>query len=158
MTEATLTLEQAWGLSGLSIREQIMRVLLTRAQALVPTASRDPVRVPVEMLPRLVVQDQTETGREPVYRKHQMVLPVVCEYSDRIIIDDHSLSSAGNYLLANLLQAMLTPDITLGGLCSELRYETATIDYPEGGDSIIRVTVGLTVHYGFAFGNPFSIN
>lgn len=157
MTDVTLTLDQAWAINGLSVREQIMHTLLARAQTLVPTATRDPERVPVEMLPRLIVQDQTETGRESVYRKHQMALRVVCEYSDRIIVDDHSLSSAGNFLLANLLQALLSPDITLGGLCSEVRYETSTIDYPDGGDSIIRVTVGLTIAYAFALGNPFSL-
>jgi len=157
MTDVTLTLDQAWAINGLSVREQIMHALLTRAQTLVPTATRDSERVPVEMLPRLIVQDQTETGRDPAYRKHQMALRVVCEYSDRVIVDDHSLSSAGNFLLANLLQALLSPDITLGGLCSEVRYETSTIDYPDGGDSIIRVTVGLTIAYAFALGNPFSL-
>lgn len=157
MTDAVMTLGQAWSLSGLSVREQIMSALLERAKLLVPAATRDPERVPVEQLPRLIVQDQSESGREPAYRKHQLSLRVVCEYSDRIILDDHSLSSAGNYLLANLLQALLNPDITLGGLCTEIRYETSTIDYPEGGDSVIRVTVGLTVNYSFAFGDPFSL-
>lgn len=157
MTAPAANYRIGWKRDGRPIREQIMAELLDRAKILVPAATRDPERVPVEQLPRLIVQDQTESAREPAYRKHQMSLRVVCEYSEQVIADDCALSSSGNYLLASLLQALLNPDITLGGLCSEIRYETSTIDYPEGGDSVIRVTVGLTVNYSFAFGDPFSL-
>lgn len=157
MTDPVATYRQTWNREGLPIREQIMTELLDRARLLVPAATRDPQRVPSDMLPRLIVQDQTESGRDPAYRKHQMALRVVCEYSEQVLADDCELSRSGNVLLANLLQALLSPDITLGGLCSEVRYETSTIDYPDGGDSIIRVTVGLTIAYAFALGNPFSL-
>ena len=158
MTEASLSLSQTWRLTGLqSIREKILTEILVRAKTLVSTASRDPTRIPAEDLPFLTVNDGVESGRETAYRKHLMSLRVLCEYADRIDVETYDLSTAGNYMLATLISAIMQPDVTLGGLCEQIRYETSTIDYQEGGDSVIRVTVGFTVLYGFAIGNPYSL-
>jgi hypothetical protein len=140
----------------LSIREQIMVQLLERARTYVPAATRDPIRRKEAGLPQLVLQDVAEAKDVPVFRKHQLLLTVSATLVDAIDPQSQSLSTLANQHLARLIAALLMPDMTLGGLCNAIEYESSAIRYPEPGEIVLGVSVMFSVRYSIALGNPYS--
>lgn len=141
----------------LAIREQIMRQLLERARAYLPSATRDPIRRQDKQLPRLVLQELGEAKDVPVFRKHNLVLTVSVSLADAIDPRSESLSSVANAHIAGLLSALMNPDGSLGGLCDSLDYESSAIRYPEPGDIVLGVSLIISVRYAIAYGNPYSV-
>jgi hypothetical protein len=140
----------------LSIREQIMRQLLERARAYIPSATRDPIRRQDKQLPRLVLQELGEAKDVPVFRKHKLVLTVSVSLADAIDPRSESLSSVANAHIASLLSALMNPDGSLGGLCDTIDYESSAIRYPEPGDIVLGISLILSVRYSIAYGNPYA--
>jgi hypothetical protein len=140
----------------LSIREQIMRQLLERARAYLPSATRDPIRRQDKQLPRLVLQELGEAKDVPVFRKHKLVLTVSVSLADAIDPRSESLSTVANAHIAGLLSALMNTDGSLGGLCDTIDYESSAIRYPEPGDIVLGISLILSVRYSIAYGNPYA--
>lgn len=141
---------------ALSIREQIMAALLRRAQTYLAGATRDPIRRKDSSLPRLVLADASETRAEATYKKHQLALTVTCVLADAIDPASETISHQANGHIAGLVAAMISTDVSLGGLCDGLEYESSTINYPEPGDITFGITLTFTVRYSVALGDPFN--
>jgi hypothetical protein len=150
------TLVQQWALQGQPIREQIMAALLTRAQAYLPSATRDPIRRKESDLPRLVIADPVETRAQPTYKKHQLGLTVNVTLADAIDPQSETLGHQAGAHVAGILAAIVGTDRTLGGLCDGIEYESSTINYPDPGDIVFGVSLVFTVLYSVALGDPFN--
>lgn len=139
-----------------SRRELIMQELLRRARRYIATASRDPVRVPSESLPRLVIQDQQESIAAPTYKRHDLQMSVVVELTDQVDLRTQTVSVIGNRHLAFVIQNLIDTDTSLGGLAQSIEYQQSTIDYQDGSDPMIRITALFNVRYAYPLGDPFT--
>ena len=150
------TLVQQWAIQGQPIREQIMSALLTRAQTYLASASRDPIRRPDQDLPRLVIAAATETRGSPTYKHHNLNLTVTAMLADIVNPAIETLDHQAGAHVSGILAALVGTDLTLGGLCHGIEYESSTINYPDPGYQIYSVTLIFTVKYTVALGDPFN--
>ena len=149
-------LAQQWAIEGQPIREQIMAALLTRAQAYLPTATRDPIRRREDDLPRLVLANATETRAAPTYKKHQLALTVTAILAFSVDPAADTIDHQAILHNAGIVAALVGSDRTLGGICDGIEYESSTISYPDPGGVIAAVTLTFTVMYSVALGDPFN--
>jgi hypothetical protein len=100
-----------------SEREQIMAALLTRAQAYLPSATRDPIRRKESDLPRLVIADPAEARAEPTYKKHQLGLTVTAFLAD---VTRDGVRTKAMAMVGGSIALMFALSLVLGPLLADL--------------------------------------
>jgi len=109
-------------------------------------------------LPAKSIWDNSEEATKKAFGVMEVVLPLPVEYLAEVNKTTYPiLSSQGNAMLGELIQAATSEDNTLSGLCRSITYEESEINYPEDGAKEIEVYAVFNITYQFVIGDPFTI-
>jgi len=130
-------------------RESILAAIATRTGA-----SRAPFPViAAGAATYTLLADGEESVREYEY-DDAIVTMAIAVHRATPATTDASHATDASALLAAIITETLGPDLTIGGLCDSIRYDSGVTDYPEGS-ALVAATATFSIDYRHIAGSPY---
>lgn len=130
-------------------RESILAALATRTGA-----SRAPFpEIAAAATTYTLLADGEESVREYEYNDAIVVMAVAVHRAAPATTDASHAADA-SALLAAIITETLGTDLTLGGLCDSIRYDSGVTDCPEGS-ALVSATATFSIDYRHVAGSPY---
>ena len=129
-------------------RESILAALATRTGA-----SRAPFPVIAAATTYTLLADGEESVREYEY-DDAIITMAIAVHRAAPATTDASHAADASALLAAIITETLGTDLTIGGLCDSIRYESGVTDYPESS-AMVAATATFSVDYRHVGGSPY---
>jgi hypothetical protein len=121
-----------------------------------------PTYVP-ENLPACTLWDDADEGTKQEYGHQEIETEIMVEAFEAAAWGTGTeaeryaaIKAQGQEILGQVIKTVTGSDLTLGGLCDDIRYATGAVQYPDDGEDLISAGARFRVRWTHKLGDPYT--